>query len=53
VLHEVLAECLEPCAATRELLEAKDAAQLERVDTPEARWLAELGRRLLGAPVGS
>jgi acyl transferase domain-containing protein/3-hydroxymyristoyl/3-hydroxydecanoyl-(acyl carrier protein) dehydratase/1-acyl-sn-glycerol-3-phosphate acyltransferase len=48
VLHEVLAECPDPCAATRELLAASDAAALERDGSPEGVWLAELGRRLLG-----
>jgi acyl transferase domain-containing protein/3-hydroxymyristoyl/3-hydroxydecanoyl-(acyl carrier protein) dehydratase/1-acyl-sn-glycerol-3-phosphate acyltransferase len=48
VLHEVLAECREPCAATRELLAAKDSAVLGEDGSAEGQWLAELGRRLLG-----
>ncbi|MFV8749676.1 beta-ketoacyl synthase N-terminal-like domain-containing protein [Nannocystaceae bacterium ST9] len=48
VLHEVLAECREPCTATSELLAANDAAALEHDRSAEGQWLAELGRRLLG-----
>ena len=48
VLHEVLAECLRPCAETRELLAAREAAEFERDESAKGRWLAELARRLLG-----
>ena len=47
-LHEVLAELPEPGEAVGRLLLAPDAGDLARDESPEGRWLAELGRRLLG-----
>ena len=47
VLFETLARVSEPCAAVSRLLAARGGG-LTFSDTPEDRWLAELGRRLLG-----
>jgi acyl transferase domain-containing protein/3-hydroxymyristoyl/3-hydroxydecanoyl-(acyl carrier protein) dehydratase/1-acyl-sn-glycerol-3-phosphate acyltransferase len=47
-LHEVLRDRPDPCDSIRTLLGATDVAELERDQTPEGRWLARLGRWLLG-----
>lgn len=49
-LHEVLAELENPGDGDeiRRLLAAPSAAALAGDESPEGRWLAELGRRLLG-----
>ena len=48
-LREVLAELEDPGDEVRRLLAASDAAALAGDESPAGRWLAELGRRLLGA----
>ncbi|MCB9752387.1 MAG: 1-acyl-sn-glycerol-3-phosphate acyltransferase [Myxococcales bacterium] len=48
VLATTLAQLASPSAAVRRLLAAPSAAALRDDATPEGRWLAELGRRLLG-----
>ena len=48
-LREVLAELEGPGDEVRRLLAAPSAASLAADETPEGRWLAELGRRLLGS----
>jgi acyl transferase domain-containing protein/3-hydroxymyristoyl/3-hydroxydecanoyl-(acyl carrier protein) dehydratase/1-acyl-sn-glycerol-3-phosphate acyltransferase len=47
-LHEVLAELKDPGNEIRRLLTAPSATALAADDTPQGRWLTELGRRLLG-----
>lgn len=47
-LRQVLAELPAPGEPVRRLLAARSAAQLSNDPSPEGRWLAELGRRLLG-----
>lgn len=49
-LYQVMVEAEDPCAATRTLLAARSASELASADSAEGRWLAELGRRLLGEP---
>ncbi len=47
-LREVLAELPCPGEEVRRLLAAREAASLANDASPGGRWLAELGRRLLG-----
>jgi acyl transferase domain-containing protein/3-hydroxymyristoyl/3-hydroxydecanoyl-(acyl carrier protein) dehydratase/1-acyl-sn-glycerol-3-phosphate acyltransferase len=47
-LREVLAGLASPGREVARLLAAKNAAELETDERPEGRWLAELGRWLLG-----
>src|SRR5690606_16295997 len=47
-LRQMLAERAELGDEARRLLEANDAGELAADESPEGRWLAELGRRLLG-----
>jgi hypothetical protein len=48
VLHEILAERAQPCAEVQRLLAARDAGELAGDDSANGRWLARLGRMLLG-----
>jgi hypothetical protein len=47
-LHEVLRERLHPCDSIRTLLAAASVNELEHDQSAEGRWLARLGRWLLG-----
>ncbi len=47
-LHEVLAQLASPGEEVRRLLAAPDAIALAGDETPEGRWLLEMGLRLLG-----
>ena len=47
-LRQLLAERAELGDAARRLLAAASASELEHDASPEGRWLAELGRWLLG-----
>ena len=47
-LHEVLAELKDPGDEVRRLLAAPNATALAGDESPEGRWLLEMGRRLLG-----
>jgi 3-hydroxymyristoyl/3-hydroxydecanoyl-(acyl carrier protein) dehydratase/1-acyl-sn-glycerol-3-phosphate acyltransferase len=48
-LHAILAELASPGDEVRRLLAAPDASALAGDESPEGRWLLELGRRLLGS----
>ena len=47
-LREVLAELMDPGEEVRRLLAAPSAIALAGDESPEGRWLLEMGRRLLG-----
>ncbi len=48
VIYRLLEQMPEPCEALQLLLKAGRGEIVELPDTPESRWLAELGKRLLG-----